>query len=123
MNTQENNKLIAEFMGLEYSPKDKRWDDWFTKEGTRVTFGSRIPLQYHTSWDWLMPVVERIESLGYDVIIRKDSCEIIGENVKGVEYSSYECFNAGKHITTYQAVVEFIKEYNYEKLFNPTPHE
>ena len=36
MNTQENNKLIAEFMGLEYSPKDKRWDDWFTKEGAFI---------------------------------------------------------------------------------------
>jgi len=36
MNTQENNKLIAEFMGVEYT-------------GIRVK-------DYDTSWDWLMPV-------------------------------------------------------------------
>ena len=55
----KENKLIAEFMELEYAPKYKRWDDWFDKNGTRVTFGNRIPLLYHTSWDWLMTVVEK----------------------------------------------------------------
>jgi len=103
----ENNKLIAEFMGLVYAPEDKKFNDWFTKEGTRVTFGSRIPLQYHKEWNWLMPVVERIESLGYDVIIRKDSIEIMCENVRHIQ-----CFNTNKHITIYQAVVEFINQYN-----------
>jgi hypothetical protein len=56
---RDNNKLIAEFIGLEYAPKDKRWDDWFDKNGTRITYGIRIPLQYDTSWDWLMPVVKK----------------------------------------------------------------
>ena len=102
MNTQENNKLIAEFMDKDVALLESVGIEKYTSD----------ELKYHTSWDWLMPVVEKIESLGYDVIIRKDSCEIIGENVKGVEYSSYECFNAGKHITTYQAVVEFINQYN-----------
>ena len=69
-------------------------------------------MQFATSWDWLMPVVEKIESLGYDIIIRKDSCEVIGENVKGLEYSNFQCYGAGKHITTHHAVVEYITFYN-----------
>lgn len=48
-----NNKLIAEFMGVFH-------------QGIfpPVTIGEQMytldELQYHTSWDWLMPVVERI---------------------------------------------------------------
>ena len=42
----ENNKLIAEFMGVEYT-------------GTRVK-------DYDTSWDWLMPVVAKCTELNDD---------------------------------------------------------
>lgn len=31
---------------------------------------------YHSSWEWLMPIVERIEKEGYDVYIVKDRCII-----------------------------------------------
>ena len=54
---EKNNKLIAEFMGYEvkhgkcYSPK---YND-----------GTIAPMQFDKSWDWLMPVIEKIESLGY----------------------------------------------------------
>ena len=40
MSIVDSNKLIAEFMGVEYT-------------GTRVK-------DYDTSWDWLMPVVKKI---------------------------------------------------------------
>lgn len=40
MSIMDSNKLIAEFMGVEYT-------------GTRVK-------DYDTSWDWLMPVVKKI---------------------------------------------------------------
>ena len=42
-----NNKLIAEFMGYVYE------DD---------TPSVELP-PYHMSWDWLMPVVEKIEQV------------------------------------------------------------
>ena len=69
-------------------------------------------LLYHTSWNWLMPVVEKIETLGLNIPIdihwhgtyigdRKSNHRIIGY-VKG-----------GKRLNhTYDAVVEFIKWYN-----------
>jgi hypothetical protein len=44
MNTQENNKLIAEFMN-------------YPDLGTEGDFSY---LKYHSSWDWLMPVLKKI---------------------------------------------------------------
>ncbi len=49
-NIEENNKLIAEFMNVDHVDIDQAYED----------YGE---LKYHTSWDWLMPVVEKIESL------------------------------------------------------------
>jgi hypothetical protein len=52
---KDNNKLIAEFMGGE---KPERTSDLrhFIEEHHN----------YHTSWDWLMPVIEKIENDGLD---------------------------------------------------------
>ena len=58
-----NNKLIAEFMGLE--TPDGCYFEHLTKEGNRE-LTHHILLQYHTSWDWLMPVVDKIENGGLD---------------------------------------------------------
>lgn len=47
----KDNKIIAEFMGYEvkhnkcYSPK---YND-----------GTIAPMQFHISWDWLMPVIDK----------------------------------------------------------------
>jgi len=100
METTENNKLIAEFMGLVYAPQNKRWRDWFTEDGRRITFGIRIPLQYHKSWDWLMPVVREILTLidinqsDYDASALK--FEVLDDDIK----------------RAYIEVIEFIKNYN-----------
>ena len=49
---KDNNKLIAEFMGDTFYPEPQHWYD---------SHGSFIgdTLKYHTSWDWLMPVIEK----------------------------------------------------------------
>jgi|TARA_R100000030_G_scaffold61298_3_gene46344 hypothetical protein len=72
-----NNKLIAEFMGAEPDKKT------FFLKGKEVYF-------YHTSWDWLMPVVEKIYQLD----------------------SNADFFGSINIEATYKEVVEFIKEYN-----------
>ena len=44
---KENNKLIAEFMGVDQVDIDT----WLETNSN---------LQYHNSWDWLMPVLKKI---------------------------------------------------------------
>lgn len=59
----EGNRLIAAFDGGEWHPKTnnplKKWSDCWTFDGVSVGFGDEH-LLYHSSWDWLMPVVEKI---------------------------------------------------------------
>ena len=68
------------------NPQDHS-DAWSTDE-----------MRFHESWDWLMPVIESIDHLQYEL-------------VQGIEDAL-----ATRHIgDTYQAVVEFIKENNQIK--------
>ena len=122
-----DNKLIAEFMGV----------DIITLEQFLVGVQSTIAqikigrkdyicpmtegyllehLQYHTSWDWLMPVVEKIETLGYTFEknyqrVDKDWQSLI---VKGNDIL-YQEFNTDSRIACHYVVVEFIKWHNLNK--------
>ena len=58
----KNNKLIAEFMG--YIKYSEQHHDLYCEETGEL--GEFKNLQYHTSWDWLMPVIEKIENDGLD---------------------------------------------------------
>ena len=92
---KNENKLIAEFMG----------DD---TEGMCSSF-LRDELQYHTSWDWLMPVIENIESdERYDVEILQYGTRILDNQKEIVNNIANISFDK-KIDHTYQAVVEFIK--------------
>jgi len=102
MNTTENNKLIAEFMGL---PKERvglkqeviyglNQDDWYTSDN----------LNYHLSWDWLMPVIQKVNEVsGYNdyntdrLHIQRVLDDCISENAVGID-------------EVHKAVVEFIQE-------------
>jgi hypothetical protein len=86
-----DNKLIAEFMGVEKENGlylfTTPMDDYKTDE-----------LYFHISWDWLMPVVWKIE-------------DYLADNVGKVGYFD-ECLSSNDLEVRYQAVVEFIKIYN-----------
>lgn len=63
MNTTKNNILIAKFMGYENNNPTKG----FLKHPTiENRFDRQEFLDYHASWDWLMPVVKKISRLGID---------------------------------------------------------
>jgi hypothetical protein len=107
----KSNKLIAEFMGLETI--DRCYFEHLTKEGDRE-LTHHILLKYHTSWDWLMSVVEKIESITTDNDDNSD-------NFFNVMIEVFECNINGGGITickqgqtklqgTYKAVVEFINQ-------------
>jgi len=83
----ENNKMIAEFMGLVIITDNISYFDTDYK-----------PLKkYHSDWSWLMPVVEKIIGM-------KD---VYGQKRHEVKMSINP-----KIDITYGAVVEFIKWYN-----------
>ena len=86
---EKNNKLIAEFM-----QKGSEGLGLYDYNGKHYKL---YELKFHTSWDWLMPVVQK--------------CCILN-NEEGFEpfYDLCEL----KIATTHQAVVEFIK--NQKKL-------
>jgi hypothetical protein len=78
---------------------------------------------YHSSWDWLMPVVEKIETLdrlGGVVQIVQGQCKITsrmaGDSSVYANKSNYISMGAkGKLLSTYEAVIEFIKWYNEQR--------
>lgn len=110
-NTEENkmigegNRLIADFMNQKF-PDDYRIDSTYIDR----EYGN-ISCNYHSSWNWLMPVVEKIESLGGDVVIYYRSCSIM---VKEKYYNdlSQSTSDFNKIYSTYKAVVKFIKWYS-----------
>ena len=66
----ESNKLIAEFVGWKQSDgqdgiyhKDQWYSDKYDFLPPEQVF------KFHSSLDWLMPVVEKIESLGSNIIM------------------------------------------------------
>lgn len=97
----ENNKLIAEFMGN---------IPIFENEYQMVTHNNMCygidELKYDTDWNWLMPVVEKIESLGIVVEIRENVCYI------ETSLGNYSELEDTKLQATYKAVVKFINWYN-----------
>ena len=138
--TTENNKIIAEFMGLEIT-KDKvivpemfqveehpfhllKWIDDF-REVDNLLPNSLNNLHFHSDWNWLMEVVEKIESINeandefysdysFTVtnfiqnwtagFISRENVEIV--NVEGLT----------KIEAVYNACLEFIKYYNEQTI-------
>lgn len=136
MKKTENNKLIAEFMGQ----PTMIWNDPDPIEGNdyRVVYFKElcdrtaliqygvgeinseaevflseledINLKYHTSWDWLIPVMKKIDS-------------IANEEMDFSDYDDYrEKYVFIRDITlcndildAYNQVIEFIKWYNENK--------
>ena len=90
----KDNKLIAEFMGYRvfnkgtkcYSPK---YND-----------GTIAPMQFHTSWDWLMPVLKKIKRQ-----IPPNNMGMWRQVTQPIEYDIHE---------VHQEAVEFIKRYSNE---------
>ena len=69
MTTIESNRLIAEFMGYEIYTSEyklgRKVNPIFVKIG-RTDFTLK-QLKYHSSWDWLIPVLKKIKSLDVDM--------------------------------------------------------
>lgn len=139
MNAKEiikGNKLIAEFMGLKPFNTGDKWALGhnschcceITEEKTMNGFASIA--KYHSSWDWLMPVVEKIESMFYffnsapfiddemDELSGEYFCVVIQRRTTNLNLPYFIDITgcSSKKEATWKAVVEFIKWYNEKKL-------
>lgn len=115
MNT-ENNKLIALFMGMVKHHEDSLYLT-FKKKGDNQNYLANINgLQYHSDWNWLMEAVEKINVLGYEVLIGRISCQINPISDRENPISAMVCGDISKKIEiTFDAVIQFIKWYNEQK--------
>jgi hypothetical protein len=116
MNKQESNKLLAEFMGcyqnnegfwgFENTPNHKTWNNDRFLDCTK----------YDTDWNWLIEIVEKIESFvdenkhaKYNFITEQSFVEIIDNNTSD---TIVEIDRDTKMEATYNACVQFVQWYN-----------
>jgi len=120
---KENGILIALFMGAEYYNDDTK--EFPSGYYMHNEFEGLEPKDwcFHYSWNWLMPVVDKIETIEdfrFDIQIQNDKCIIFDTTVIHPTYNEpriiVSIILAGeKIIAVYEAVIEFIKLYNNEK--------
>ena len=113
--TIENNKLIAEFMGRKGKVNNHLY--WVNIPNSKWV--SLEEMKFHSSWDWLMPVVEKIETFIFEDdeyynfhILGGCSVYVISSHGNELIYSDKE---QSKLECLWIAVVEFIKWYNNDK--------
>lgn len=99
---ETNNKLIAEFLGIQIEEGQERI--YINGLGTEL-----IEYTFNTDWNWLMKAVDKIESENFSIEMNKQ------------EEGDYQClitkgndvilqtFSNTKIEATHKAVVEFIK--------------
>lgn len=116
----ENNKLIAEFIGIKGNDSDS-YKDVYTSipvNGMGTITVSVERMKFHRDWNWLMPVVDKIEQLN-----NITEFTIFGDSRKYYQVTIKQ-YTINKRITianiegkdklqsVYTAVIEFIKWYN-----------
>lgn len=144
MTTEEKNRLIAEFMGFQkvcvgysgcregHQDDETDWqvdnEKWMSKMGIEQVgeYIVDVPndlvhewdtVRYHESWDWLMPVVERIQHSGclVDIHIYSDTTCRIQKPLKVPPSFSVQGRGKTPIEAAYNAIVEFITWYNATK--------
>lgn len=119
MNTLKNNKSIAEFMGGKQTDRGYFIPYWCLVNMDSIDSGKGRICKYHKSWDWLMPVLEKIESI-YICTIKVTT---FGTSIKIFNLKDDTCFecyprlntdNATKLSVTYKAVVRFLDWVNQD---------
>ena len=111
-NIIENNKIIAEFLNL---TSQVIFEQVFAvSENGKTNFYKKDELKFHSDWNWLMEVVEKIESLNYIFEIKTTWCRIKEIGTGSIIVLRWE-EDRTKIEAVYNACIEFIKCYNENK--------
>jgi len=116
MNEQEiieGNKLIAEFINLSFKTYGKTGKTYYIN-GEPFSI---LNLKYHLSWDWLMPIVEKIQHMEDRLPVKIDfQIHLLGTvelHINHKRVFGMTAFEPGTLIdAVYNGVIEFIKWYN-----------
>lgn len=112
MDIVKKNCIIAEFMGyVNTTPTDKDFNIYENKEGNMI---EGMSMQYHSNWNWLMDVVTKIDSIGFEVEIKNISCcirELLGETIISLVCGD----RTQKRSLVYDAIYDFIVWYNQKE--------
>tara|TARA_R100000781_G_C4012135_1_gene104058 strand:+ start:110 stop:412 length:303 start_codon:yes stop_codon:yes gene_type:complete len=98
-----DNQLIAEFMGWDIESPTTIPSNLHLSN-LELDSGEVWAYEFHTSWDWLMPVVQKIDNMFGDDNQVDDAINRVHNAVLSFDIDN-----------TYQAVVEFINEHNQNK--------
>ena len=112
MKITESNKLIAEFMGGNYTEDYKKAPSEipvFAMYATTIE-----DLNYHSSWSWLMPVVKKVWSCFNEFQYDSEIYYHLTEEIFHPDYSLSEFMGADIN-SVYKRVVEFIEWYQINK--------
>jgi hypothetical protein len=107
MNIQENNKKLAEFMEYAIIDADGNHKD--------------TDYKYHSDWNWLMVVVEKIETTknkhGFTFMVKTTGCHctISSYNSFSQEENVEFLFEKTRFLATYNACLGFVDWYNLNK--------
>jgi hypothetical protein len=107
----QNNILIAEFMGFK---KDSPSTNWYY-DLKKSRYYRLNELLYDTDWNWLMKVVDKIESLGYVHSIYGNFSTFLKKGTFNELIWVDEFRGNTKLEAVYISVIEFIKWYNETK--------
>lgn len=136
----KDNRIIANFDDKKFKPYKKNRSievefdthedcmNWIDESETCKDFRPELGWdlgngKYNSSWDWLMPVIDKIESI-YDnsiaVKINGIDCTISTGSQYAIAYPEKDCHieirGKNRFEATYKAVVKFIKWYNSNEL-------
>lgn len=103
----ETNKLIAEFMQADMNDNgtfELPQYGSIRPNGAFKTEFTKDQLKYHKDWNWLMEVVEKIESMGFEVNIGGNEVQIFDQEGDLI----YGAMSKTKIQSTYEAVSLFI---------------
>jgi hypothetical protein len=120
------NRIIAEFMGFIFYDDQGKY--YHIEEGYYLCEPDE--LKYHSDWNWLMSVVDKIEKIKdpnnilelYEVKMRCSTCEIVEHpqwriaNRSNEDTLMPEIYHTGlnRFEATYDAILDFIKWFNKE---------
>lgn len=103
---EKNNKLIAKFMGNEPYEDSRYGTLWNNPASDGVHEKTSFSLKYNTSWDWLMPVIEKIEKMDYGFKMCRKVVEVYIDSTKETFIKTKE---SSRIESLFKAVVEFIE--------------